>query len=289
MEQNNLERIWSIYEDVMAKERSVAGTEEVYRLSADNLRAEKVYNMTWQILEATKSEFVSRSYNSRYGLCNDEMVFESVAAHTNLATYILDLALDVFYRVHLGLDELVTFDGYKHREMIEAIRVHDLGENEIGDIPDNGDRDNAEKDSLEMEYFERFMAKYPAERDEFKNNVLKLLGEMQTLSSFDGRLIYMSDKISALLVTLCLDSMGKSPMMKDISPHASARDVEEMKICDYSANRARKASEMWAIDFFKMRRLNQYDDTTFFTAIIVMATLMVNGTWYKWREKDYPE
>jgi hypothetical protein len=44
---------------------------------------------------------------------------------------------------------------------------------------------------------------------------------------------------------------------------------------------------MWAIDYFKMRELEQYDDTGYFTALIVAYTLAVNGHWYIWRDHDY--
>ena len=44
---------------------------------------------------------------------------------------------------------------------------------------------------------------------------------------------------------------------------------------------------MWAVDFFKMRKFNELDGSGFFTAIIVMYTLIVKGHWYTWREKDY--
>lgn len=284
--QIKIDEILNKYKEIMKAERKI---NRVPELGVPQMTPQEVYYMTCRILEVTKSEFVSRSYNSRYGLSSDEIVFESVAAHTNLASYILDLALDTIYAKKSETPGFFwrTFNGYTHREMIEAMRVHDLGENEIGDIPDNGDRDNEEKDSAEMEYFEKFMASYPPEQSESRDKVLRLLYEMQHQSSFDGRLVYLSDKISALIVTLCLDWMGYPPMMKDISPYASSRDILEMKLCDYSANRAHKASEMWVIDFFKMRELNRFDETTFFTSLIVMTTLVVNGRWYNWREKDY--
>lgn len=48
------------------------------------------------------------------------------------------------------------------------------------------------------------------------------------------------------------------------------------------------ASEMWAIDYFKERGIINYDETGYFTSLVVMVTLMMNnGKWYQWREQDY--
>ena len=110
---------------------------------------------------------------------------------------------------------------------------------------------------------------------------------MQMKDSMTGKMIFLSDKLAALFITLCLDDLGKSPMMALDSFYASKRDKGEMLMCDHSFKGRHKASEMWAIDFFKMRKIVDLDDTFFFTAMIVMATLIVNGRWYNWREADY--
>ena len=39
--------------------------------------------------------------------------------------------------------------------------------------------------------------------------------------------------------------------------------------------------------YLQMRKLVQYDDTGFFTALIVMYTLQIHNYWYSWREADY--
>ena len=62
-----------------------------------------------------------------------------------------------------------------------------------------------------------------------------------------------------------------------------------MRICERLDGNYRRASEMWTIDYLKLRRRIQFDDSGFFTSILVMYTLMVNKTWYNWRERDYLE
>lgn len=60
-----------------------------------------------------------------------------------------------------------------------------------------------------------------------------------------------------------------------------------MKMCERVTDYAYKASEMWTIDYLKIRKIVDLDTSFFFTAIVVMATLLVNKKWYDWREKDY--
>lgn len=252
-------------------------------------RPEKVYKMVWRIFEVAKSSFVSRSYNSHYNICNDEIVYESVGAHTNLMLFITTSAIDFCYGHGFGGDACKygrTIEGYTYREIIEAAQMHDLAENVFGDIPDNGAHDEATKNANEIEYFSRFFNSYQIDKEETEN-VLELLKDMQSHITTTGKLLYLADKTSALLITLWLDHMGRSPLMQQDSDLASPRDLAEMKMCDFVSNHSCRASEMWAIDFFKMRKIVDLDETFFFTALIIMATLIVHGRWYSWREKDY--
>ena len=242
---------------------------------------------TKQLAHVAKNSLVLRSYNLRYHLTNHSKTFESVGAHTNLVEAIVDRALSAIYGSDFDFAE--TDDGYSYREIVEAVRRHDLPENETGDIPDNGNRNEAEKQARERAFLTDFSNLSPMRELKFDARVTQLLSEMEDKSSLTGRLIFCADKIAALFMTLCYEEVGHSPLMKKHSRYASERDRKEMAMCDFSENGACRASEMWAIDYFKMRELIQYDDNGFFTALIVMYTLMVHGCWYTWREKDYQE
>ena len=105
-------------------------------------------------------------------------------------------------------------------------------------------------------------------------------------------MLHLADKAAALIITLCLDRestqhLYKSPQLSRKSSYCSDRDHAEMNICDYEENGCYRASEMWTIDFFKMRKISELDATFFYIAIIVMATLICHGEWYNWRERDY--
>ena len=254
--------------------------------------AEDIYHAVWRIFETTRASFVPRSYNLSYNLTDSNIVYESVAAHTNMVIAIATEALDFLYDGDFGIlikkGRGKTVDGYSYREIMEAIRLHDLPENITGDLPDNGGRDEDEKRFQEAKYLKDYLDTYPDMANTTRSSALDLLGHMDNRDTATGKLIYLSDKVAALMVTLCLDYLEKPPMISKDSIYASERDHQEMEMCDFSLDQhVFKASEMWAIDFFVIRELVKFDEDFFFTALIVMATLMVNDKWYSWREKMY--
>ncbi|MDO4752764.1 MAG: HD domain-containing protein [Candidatus Saccharibacteria bacterium] len=288
----NKYEIYQKYQAIMREEIRVRGVKNWmihYKKVVDN--PEDFYNMVWRIFEVTKLGFLPRSYNKCYGLTDADFIYESVGAHTNLALSILEHAISFQFGEQFSRYHDLPFytpDGYSYRDMVECILMHDLAENEIGDIPDNGGMDAEEKDKLEYKYFRDYIESYPGNQAARRNNLLALFRSMQRHDSQTGNLLYLSDKVSALMVTLCLDSIEKSPMICKDSEYLSARDYAEMSMCDFTTEDGRcKASEMWAIDFFEMRHIVDLDKSFFFTALIVMATLIVNNCWYSWRTKAY--
>lgn len=256
----------------------------------DIISATRIQSAAWRLAQIAESSFVPRSYIHYYGISEEPLTNESVSAHTNLVLALVEEALDYYYGANFGDPGSKwprTIDGYTRREILEAARLHDLPENASGDIPDNGNRDNAAKDREEANYFFDYTRSYPKDKTKFADNVMSLLLQMRNQHSPTGRLLYMADKTAALLITLQYDEVSLPPTMEFDNPAASERDKKEMALCDYKDGGRSRASEMWAIDFFKMRRISDQDDFGFFTAIIVMRTLEVNGKWYDWREKDY--
>ena len=265
-----------IYERIMDEESKITGK----YWSIPPVR--EVFKTNKQLEQIAESSSVLRSYNNRYDLTQDEYAYESVAAHTNLCMAMLDRCLSYMYGPDIDLPDV-----YSYRELMEAIRRHDLPENEIGDIPDNGEAENSNKSIAEAAYFKAFSSYSPLREHFFEENVNRLLIEMDNQSSFFGRLLYMTDKTSALFITLWHDKVERHPVMRPNSRRISGRDLSEMQMCDDKVNGGYRASEMWAIDYFRMRALEQYDDTGYFTALIVAYTLEVNDRWYIWRQQDY--
>ena len=264
------------YERIMQEEARITGKNWI------TPPVREVFKTVKQLDQIAESSSVLRSYNNRYGLTRSKHAYESVAAHTNLCMAMLDRCLSYMYGPDMDLPDI-----YSYRELMEALRRHDLPENQIGDIPDNGEAENSGKRTTETIYFNAFTSYSPLREHFFEENVNRLLNEMEDKSSFFGKMLYATDKTSALFITLWHDKVGRHPLMHPHSRKVSGRDFSEMQICDDKINGCCRASEMWAIDYFKMRELEQYDDTGFFTALIVAYTLMVNGRWYIWRENDY--
>lgn len=266
---NEYERIMQRESDYMGKHWSIPPVREIFKTVK-------------QLDQIAESSSVLRSYNNRYGLTRDEYAYESVAAHTNLCLAMLDRCLSYIYGPDMDLP-----DTYSYRELMEALRRHDLPENVIGDIPDNGEAENSGKRTTEAAYFNAYSSYSPLREHFFEENVNSLLNKMEDKSSFFGKLLYVTDKASALFITLWHDKAGRPPVMHPNSRKISGRDLSEMQMCDEKVNGGYRASEMWAIDYFRMRELLQYDDTGYYTALIVAYTLEVNGRWYIWREQDY--
>ncbi len=272
---------------------------EEFRLRTDNiddnldfgmliLDAPEIKNLTWRILETAKSSTVPRSYVKKYHMSLGELGFESVGAHTNLVVQLVTSSLRYIQNQAYG--PVPMFDGFSLFEIIEAVQLHDLAENETGDIPDDGARDEKEKQAVEAKYFRHYTLTYPDSEILFQDHVLELLDQFEKKSTTLGRLIYSADKIAATLIALVYDKTSTPPIVPVDDQNLSPRDRETIKICEIEGRDQPffiHASEMWTADYLCGRKLCEYDDFGFFTAILVMATLMYHDKWYEWREEDY--
>lgn len=284
-----------LFKEVMSKECLIR--KEWQFNFFDQHRPSHIFQDAIQLLEIARSSTIPRVFLKDYGLCAEERTHESVGSHTNLFKTLFARALDDFEYCTSTLDNtgntkkiiIDEIDQYSREEMYEAITLHDLPENVYGDWPDNDSCDLYLKHQQETSYFTDFAKLYMRKGPDFGKHVLELLQAMDNRNSLIGQLLYLADKTSAIITALSYDSFGKSPMMEINNPNASQRDRLEMGLCDYQKNGRCKASEMWSIDFFEIRQLCQYDRTGYYTAIIVMCTIMIHRQWYYWRIKAYAD
>ena len=287
-----IRRIKKNYEEYMEKEH------ELFKLEQPDKRwtipsSDDMYGISARVHEAARLSRVPRGYLKSYGQSQESEIYESVGSHTYLATTIANEAL-LYYHAH-GIDIFSESDcNYSH--VITAILRHDLPENESGDQIDDGDRNEAKKRNFEQNYQEQLKKFAPSYGKHFESIVLKLLQEMERKSSSVGRLLFCTDKIAAPIGVLLddLDSNTHRPAMREINdPINSERDRQEIKFCGTRTSIGEKsyclASEMWTIDFLKLRKLFTYDDVGFFTALLIMSTLQTQRHWYAWRIKDYQD
>lgn len=284
----NIDKLFSEYSRILDNEEDISSSPYF----APSCSAEEIMGIVQQLECVIRSSFVPRCCNTRYGTFRPgQLAPESVSAHTNLLQIIVDRVLSHRY----GPNFEVTEDGFTYREVMEAARRHDLPENVIGDVSDNGARDNEELAHIEHSYLRIFAQSSPAREANFEIKVRQLLCNMEIKQGFSGRLLYAADKCSAILTTLRYDAEGASPTMATNFKGASAKDTNQMMLCEFRTKKSDetgtyevcRASEMWTIDYFKSREIYRYDDTGLITAIIVMYSLINNGKWYAWREKDY--
>ena len=282
--------IFDIFYDVIKNE--VHNTNG--RIKIPNASYDEILGLTNQIREVAKSSTVPRSCSTRYSPKTIEKIApESVGSHTNLMATIIDRVLAHRYGSYFSQTE----DNFTYREIMEVARRHDLPENVIGDIPDNGNRHNSELAITERAYHKEFIKNSPSKELKFEERIKKLQDSMNLKNSFSGRLLYAADKVSAIIHVLELDSMSYSPVLSTTDKNLSSAELEAMKICDYryehhglaGPSTDFKASELWTIDYFKTRKLYDYDDTGLITAILIMDTILINGKWYDWRRKDYED
>lgn len=233
--------------------------------------AEKV----WQLYKTAK-EGQATTIRSGYGLCGvypydknrprDFNRSESDAEHVFgciiLATNIMEL-----YPYIIPMD-----DRYK---VLQCLAIHELGENEGGDIPDDGTRDEQKKDAEELEYVKKYLSNW---HEVHANQVLSAFIEMQQKSTELGRFIYCIDKTEALLQNLIYESEGRPATFSaklESTGFLSDRDREEMKIADSD-----KTSDGWAWGF-----RNRYGNIEYFDIffnIVRAAVCDVRGKDFDW-------
>lgn len=269
------------YDRIMTAEAILARSRDCYW---DYPSADEMCGVARQILEFAKAGTVIRSYTNRYGLTRNNVAFESDGAHTNLMSAIVDRALRYLY----GALPQFTEDGHSYYAVMEAVRRHDLPENDTGDIPDDGARDEEAKVRAEQAYQAEFAECSAVQELRTDYSVLHILYEMEHKTSPTGRLLFLADKVAAVVIVLAYDLLGRPPLRRLTDSYLTERDRDEIAICDAPLDgEAYLASEMWTIDYFLGRSLVQYDDTGWFTALVVATTLLVRQEWYNWREKCY--
>ena len=246
------------------------------------------YQMANYLLEVARSCILPRGWCEAFSLPSTLQVTncESVGSHTYLMSTMMELLLRSGVKQKVMRNGYAR-DGYNYLEIMEAVRLHDLPENAIGDWLDNGDRDEEEKSKLEDTWYESFRVNYPDCNRNLVEMAYQLLLDMRLKQSPTGKMLYMADKTALVIAALAYDKAGHPFVMHIGAANASERDKQEMCICEWQEAGYRKASEMFTTDILHIREITQYDETGFFTAVLVMCTLIVNGKWYDWREKDY--
>ena len=229
----------------------------------------------WQLYRAAK-EGQATTIRSGYGLCgiypyskeqpHDFTRSESDAEHV-YGCIMLAMNIMEMYPYLIKTD--------RRYDVLRCLAVHELGENESGDIPDDGTRNEARKDAEEYEYVKNYLLPWSLAD---ANQVLSLFREMQKKSTKTGKFVYCVDKTEAILQNLIYEAEGRcgSFLAKSSKFQLSERDQMEME-----ATGSVRPADNWAYDFRRRYGENIWFFDVFFD-IICEAAKDVRGEDFSW-------
>lgn len=249
-----------------------------------SVSADELYGTMLQLSEIAYSTLVPRSYNLRYNLTIHPDTFESVASHTFLMENMMDSALAFLYNPNM----LHTMGGFTYREIMQAVRRHDLPENVITDIPDNGNRNDRSLALQEDRYWSIFSKESPSKKTYPEDKIMSLLKDSRScFKTTIGKMIHAADKAAAIFACLCFEEKGHAPIMVIDDSNASQTEYRLMQKCERRLGESYcYASEMW-LKFFFHRGTHVLDQGKYFTALLVMKTIAVTGKWYNHKQTDF--
>lgn len=245
----------------------------------------EMYNSALNILDIAKLNLTPRSSNGVYNDYTAKYVPLSVGGHTNLYS----CTMIEYYKYIYGTKIDTVEHRYDYLPLIESDHRHDQPEAITGDRADDGTRDERLKNKIEEEYLKECLNRLP-NRDRHHGLIVnRLLSDMRCHgTSIIGDIKYATDKAVAPINMLVCDRLYFPYLIKPDNPRLTPQDLEEIKYCEYCHEGSYYASEMWTVDYLKLRQHAKYDYYGYCTALLVMCTLLVNDNhWYSWREADY--
>lgn len=243
-----------LFQEIL-KEESLVRSEWAFSFF-DKQEPEYILSQVVQLFEIADASIIPETYIKKYHLRTDEHTLESIYTQVNLVYAIFSRALaNLSYHVDLSEDktddyQLKKLSHYTLGEIIEAIILYYL--------PNNQTSSSSE-----------------------------LLKDIRPDGSLIGQMLYLSSKTAVIITALIYDSRNLSVKMSIEQCAAFSQGYFGITRCDFHKDNYYKSSEVRTMDFFEIRQLTKCDHTGYFTAIIIMATLIVNNTWYAWRKIAY--
>lgn len=155
--------------------------------------------------------------------------------------------------------------------------VHDLGECDDGDIPDDGKRDEELKNRRELQTIMKFGETFLPGKNA---DLTAFFREFQSRSTKRGRNVFCLDKVETVLQGLRYESTGHggdiSVKMKTVE--LSAQDKRNMEMTGSTA-----LVDIWAAHFLEVTR--GMVEARIPRLILRAATENVRGEWFPWAEK----
>lgn len=189
-----------------------------------------------------------------------------------------------------GMQNLIRLISFSFPEIIPVTQLHDylfgaelheIGEIETGDIPDDGNRNENEKDRIEMLKIKDYLSKLP---EPYRSQGELIFEEFQKRNTTFGQILYCIDKTEAILQGLVYEKHGHPGILKN-KPIVSVSDRIYAKKTDSTS-----LVDIFALSFFIKSK--DYTDVLFFSKLIETAITDVRGHSFTWPastlEEIYP-
>ncbi len=152
---------------------------------------------------------------------------------------------------------------------------HEIGEKKLGDLPDDGRRDEEAKNRTELEAIRDFCRTLPPD---LGNRLLNDFMELQTRNSRRGQIAFCIDKSEAVLQSLLYEADGRGGNLtnKAITSKISEQDAYYMRMTKSSA-----LVDNWAAHF--LDKAKGMECLPVFEEILRAAVENVRGKWFDWR------
>ena len=179
-------------------------------------------------------------------------------------------------QINLFRPDLVSDEDLKMMSLVASL--HEIGEVFEGDTPDDGRRNDDDKNTKELMHVVAYCELLP---EEAKMEALQIFTEFQEKSTPRGRLLYMCDKADGTLQTLLYRMEGRegSPEVKrKLYSRLSVQDCRAIDLTESS-----EMSDIWALSFAEKCR--DYEGFEFFWNLLLIASMEVRGHGFGWARK----
>ncbi len=158
---------------------------------------------------------------------------------------------------------------------------HDIGETEIGDIPDDGNPAHALKDEAEFEVFKKFANLGFNKKD--AELMIARFRDFQGHQGTIGKAIYALDKLDAVLTLIYLEKHGIRSRNKT-GAEATPLDRHYMKIAGSTS-----ATDCWAVHL--KAHIGDFPLSIVEPVFTVLEVAITDarGKMFDWWEKDIPD
>lgn len=159
-----------------------------------------------------------------------------------------------------------------------AALLHEVGETEIGDIPDDGSRNEAEKITRERQVMMRFVSDLPGP---YGSQLMDALIEFQDLTTRRGRVLYCLDKVETLLQGLRYerDGRGGDARNKEAMMRLSAQDQRGIE-----RSQSTRLVDVWTAHYLDKTAV--MPEARVFNELLKAAVIEVRGEWFSWAQDN---